>query len=109
MHVGVYSARADSPQYFGELSWRDALRRGASDDVGGSDVPTDGARMRPGAQLCSGRTVTQVRAKEDHDASIDTLLGNVNVRLRHISHEIRITHLVVERRICGIDLHSKRA
>lgn len=109
MDVDVYGAFANGSQYFGELSRSDSLCCRASDNVGCRDSSADATRRSPGAELRPYRTITQVRAIEDHNASIYTLLGDVNVSLSYVSRKTRISQLVVKSGVIGIDLHTKGA
>src|SRR5262245_46007611 len=96
--VDVDKAGTNSQKQHRQLARKEALPIwgiAGGEHVGGGDGAGDRAALRR-TGLSALRAVAQVRAQEHHDATVDSSLGEVEVRLRHVPFDVEIAERVVE-------------
>src|SRR3954454_13129734 len=100
--VDVDHADADPPQDGVQVARGHALGEGAADHVAGVDRAADRAAPRR-AGLGAGGPVAQVRAEEDHDAAVHSLLREVKVGLEDSRTQIEVAQLIGDLRAVRAD------
>src|SRR6185369_5210079 len=79
MNVCVDDAVSYRPQYFVKLSHCNPLGTCAANYISRGNGASD--RAVCGTRLSSRRSIAQIGAKEDHNASVNSFLSEMNVRL----------------------------